>query len=876
MHATSYETWMESIGDKTAYADELVLYSLCKLYDRHAMVYCNGHNWSTIDPTNPMDAAELHDACPIQLVYLSLGIFGELKWRPFVTLNREFRTALNIRTAAQTDGATPLPVNLSKDDSVKPAAITQSGTDDTKNDKTDEVYSPIVEPITPEPPESYQPVVEPIGPVQNVPDRENEFASGMTSTVQSINEVAKTTSSVSPIVEPITPEPPAPYQPVVELISPAQNVPEGENKIAAGETSLVQLVDDVATTTPPGSPPVTLGRDDGRPNTDDIDTEEYEDSISDNNIINGSNTPSDNEPIDTATPTDTHIGCNTEHMNGDNIDSNYDGNNINMDNDDPIVTNINSTTDVNVVNSPPQLNTGGDNKTFSSNVDNNHNVVNGNNNVVVVQNKDTNGPNVLEADSTPIHHTDMNSHNINDPTLTNFTENRRNRSPSPHSSSANDVPEKSPITDPHREIHIYGSVKVHNQVLDLWLYEAETRKTYVSVPKMSDEDIKKWTDPESLKPSWQDLDPYSSLKEIISDDNNNQVDIDNPSYNMRERKPKNISSHPQCNRKDINYIDLCDDNTDPPSLKRPKRRFNSLKEPSTSRIAAQSKITEHKLECHAVDLSEQSDAADPDGDTNNNETPPYMPEVVSDNKDVSKSTSKLSTQKPKPRPRPASKPPPKGSHKESPTTDMVSNESRPVSSTKNAGQLVTTDHKLKQSNKPHTFRCQQCASKCNTQGKMNEHFRSSHLPVKCPECDDTFTTPNTLARHCYTHGELTKVCRDCDKKFAFAHELKIHQFSHRQHPAFKCTYLNCDKAFFREGELTKHAKIHKKIIWKCKHCEYESYDECNLKGHVALHSKIKKHACTFCTACLTFYMQLLRHVEKRQKLGVCPIVKQKT
>ena len=174
-----------------------------------------------------------------------------------------------------------------------------------------------------------------------------------------------------------------------------------------------------------------------------------------------------------------------------------------------------------------------------------------------------------------------------------------------------------------------------------------------------------------------------------------------------------------------------------------------------------------------------------------------------------------------------------------------------------------------------TFRCQQCAFRSDMQGKMNDHFRSSHPPVKCPECDDTFTTPNTLARHRYTHGELTKVCRDCDKKFAFAHELKIHRFSHRRHPAFKCAYPDCDKAFFREGELTKHAKIHKKIIWKCEHCDYESYNECNLKGHMALHSKIKKHACTFCAARFTFYMQLLRHVEKRQKLGACPIVKQK-
>ena len=139
MHGTSYETWMESVGDKTAYADELVLYSLCKLYDRHAMVYCNGRNWSTIDPINPMDAAELHEACSIQLVYLSPGIFGELKCRPFVTPNREFRTALNIKTIVQTDSVTPSPVNLSKDDSVKSVAPSHKSSDDAKNDKTEEV-----------------------------------------------------------------------------------------------------------------------------------------------------------------------------------------------------------------------------------------------------------------------------------------------------------------------------------------------------------------------------------------------------------------------------------------------------------------------------------------------------------------------------------------------------------------------------------------------------------------------------------------------------------------------------------------------------------------------------------------------------------------
>ena len=545
MHATSYETWMESVGDETAYADELVLYSLCKLYDCHAMVYCNGHNWSTIDPTNPMDAAELHDACQIQLVYLSPGIFGELKQHPFVTPNREFRTAINIRTvqSAQSDNAIPPPVNLSKDDNVKPVTITQSSTGDTKNIKTEEVYKPIIEPITPEPPEPeppelYQPLVEPISPVQGPPDQEN-VPTTESPTVQSNSEVA------TPVMEPIVSEPHSPYQPVVEQISPVQSDPNGEGKIVAGETLPVQSVDDVVTTTPPGSPPLMPGRDDRRQITDDVDTEEYEDSITDNNAINGDNIPLDNDPFDTDMPVDNISGCNTEHMNGAN------------------------TTDVNVGNIPPQCLTSGDNETLNTNVDTNCDVTNGQNReVVVTQNGDTNGHNVLDIASTLKEDTNMNSHNKSESTPSNSTENRDDISPLPHPSNVSDVPQESPIKDPHREIRVYGTVKVHNQVLDLWLYKAETRKTYVSVPKMSDEDIQRWINPESVKPSWQDLDPYSSLEEIISDDNNkNQSDTDNQGYNMRERKPKNISSRPHCNRKEINYNDLCDDNTDPPSPK---------------------------------------------------------------------------------------------------------------------------------------------------------------------------------------------------------------------------------------------------------------------------------------------------------------------
>ena len=603
MHGKSYETWMESVSDETAYGDELVLYSLCKLYDCHAMVYCNGRNWSTIDPINPMETAELHEACSIQLVYLSPGIFGELKCCPFVTPSKEFRTAIEIKSPPQTDSTTTTPVNLSKGDGVNSVVTIKPCTDTCKEDKkdtannqdsTEDVYRPIVEPITPEPPEPYQPIVEPISPVQHVSDVNTKTETGPNPVVEITNNV-------------ITTDPP--------------------------------------TTTLPGSPPITPNCEIDRPNTDDVDTDEYEDSNGSQSIINGSNAPAEGElQVDNAhvtmTPTYTDIGSKVDNMNGDNRLPETDGIITNMDNTNKRVTNNDTTTDVNVDNTSLQLDMNSDNTKGSSDIGKNQEVVNGNNYNDVGQTLDTNGHNTVDTDSQTLQQNDISNDNNNheDVTLETVKETEcsdkntskldsdttiNDNNPPLDSSSSSDEPgegdeAEAPAKDSHREIQVYGSVKVHNQVLDLWSYEAETRKVVVSVPKMADIDVKRWTDPESLKPSWQDIDPYSSLEETFSD-NDDKTDSDKPNYNMRERKPKFSSSHPQCNKKDINYSDLCDDNTDPPSPKRAKRCFNSLREPSASRIAAQSKITEQQLEHQATNQPEQSDKDETDVDSNSDE-----------------------------------------------------------------------------------------------------------------------------------------------------------------------------------------------------------------------------------------------------------------
>ena len=355
--------------------------------------------------------------------------------------------------SAQSDSVTLLPVNLSKDDNVKSATSTQSSTDDTKNNKTDEVYKLIVEPITPEPPKSeppepYQPLVELISPVQNSTDHENVPATGTTTAQSNID-------AGTPVEQLNMSEPHSLYQPVVEPISPVQSDPNGESKTAAVEKSSVQPDDNVVTTTPPGSPPLMPGRDDGRQNTDDIDTEEYEDSISDNNTINGDNIPQDSEPLNTDMPANNFLGCNTEHTNGDN------------------------TTDVNVGNIPSQCTTSGDNKPLNINVDTNHDVTNGQNKeVIVTPDGDTNGHNILDIVSSLKDDTDMNSHNKSEPTPLNSSENRYDISPSPHSSNVSDVLDDDVSDVPSKSITrslIFGSTKLRQEKLMLACQKCQMR-----------------------------------------------------------------------------------------------------------------------------------------------------------------------------------------------------------------------------------------------------------------------------------------------------------------------------------------------------------------------------------------------------------------
>ena len=78
MREWSFKEWALTACSSFYYGDELLLYALCRIFHRHAMVVCRDRNWSTLEPKGTMMTDELMSACNLRLVYLRPGIFGEL------------------------------------------------------------------------------------------------------------------------------------------------------------------------------------------------------------------------------------------------------------------------------------------------------------------------------------------------------------------------------------------------------------------------------------------------------------------------------------------------------------------------------------------------------------------------------------------------------------------------------------------------------------------------------------------------------------------------------------------------------------------------------------------------------------------------------
>ena len=187
---------------------------------------------------------------------------------------------------------------------------------------------------------------------------------------------------------------------------------------------------------------------------------------------------------------------------------------------------------------------------------------------------------------------------------------------------------------------------------------------------------------------------------------------------------------------------------------------------------------------------------------------------------------------------------------------------KPKKSTK--PEFVTVTHGLRKVKKKRKYKCNICSFMTDTQASVNNHYRSTHPPIKCSDCSKIFNNPNSLKRHTYSHTVSTKYpCCTCGKVFPFESDLFYHRFKHRCNPGFMCNHeVNrgiCGKWFFTKSDLTKHAKTHSGTVHSCYECDYTTLDVRYLRAHRYMHSDKERYRCETYQKTFKHHTQLLRH-----------------
>ena len=109
MMDSNVEKWPKDMKSDDTLGDEIALYVLCKMYSRHSMVYTRGNIWTTVHSDTSLDKTTLLELCDIWLLYIELGVIGELTVKVYVPPPRiSFMVMLNLRTNHQPPPKPPM------------------------------------------------------------------------------------------------------------------------------------------------------------------------------------------------------------------------------------------------------------------------------------------------------------------------------------------------------------------------------------------------------------------------------------------------------------------------------------------------------------------------------------------------------------------------------------------------------------------------------------------------------------------------------------------------------------------------------------------------------------------------------------------------
>ena len=380
------------------------------------------------------------------------------------------------------------------------------------------------------------------------------------------------------------------------------------------------------------------------------------------------------------------------------------------------------------------------------------------------------------------------------------------------------------------------------------------RKATLEITKLQPETIRHWT---KEVPSWTKIDPYSDLEDVgntsdDSDSKHKQTNLENQGLYFDQigghclrRRTRNYSASRSRREdsKDKFYREMC---ASPPKKQRKLIVKPSISGPSKNRLRAQDKIKNRNSKLkEGLDVSERLKQSYPLFDKKDKKH-----NAESDEEALPGELSDADTEIYDPPVQPK---------------EEEENVQRCDVKTRTIG--IKRRYK---NGKQRKHKCKFCDGVFDSLAEINTHHKDTHPPVKCPDCKELFNTPSTLARHVYKHRKLRFKCDQCGSSFPFASDRDLHLNTHRKIKSFRCANPKCDKAYFSQGELDKHAKTHDNVLWSCTMCDYSNADERNLKSHMRVHSELKKYLCTYCLRLFKYDTQLRRHHAECKQAKNCP------
>ena len=340
-----------------------------------------------------------------------------------------------------------------------------------------------------------------------------------------------------------------------------------------------------------------------------------------------------------------------------------------------------------------------------------------------------------------------------------------------------------------------------------------------------------WLNKSALEQPKPKLSPLDEINEEL------QSHLRHSRYPRRTRVPRRIRSSGRALRKtarDQSYLESGSSGSESINKRKHENPDPGKREPSSARLFAQ-KLIDLKHGKQPKSSSSPSPHASPPGSSsNNNMHKPPRP------KPIDKTNQR--TQRPKNR---------------KPELKVINKTG------KNYFKIRPTARVLRKYTRKRVYKCPfpKCSTKRDNLSSLNAHYRIKHPPLACSKCNNKFSTPSTLSKHFYNHGELKYSCHTCGKKYAFKSQLTNHRISHKRTKDHVCIWPNCGKSYFSKGELTKHTKIHYKDTEFCHLCDYSTYDSRLLISHLRKHDKkVQKYECKNCGECFTHHTQRQRHV----------------